>query len=107
MNMSGKRNKTYRVRGIAGDIDRAAVIALLECSLNVSGIILSSLAVVTRPRLAQVATICLTEASERLGGDDRDEWRLTAQPYDLIVDTHFQSFTPLYVPAEDEVGSFE
>ena len=66
--------KAYCIRGIAGDIDKTAVINLLKSSLNVSGIILSSLAIVSRPRIAQVATIHLTEASEKLGGDDRNEW---------------------------------
>lgn len=112
---SGK-TLTYRVRGIPLNVNVTSLHKSLEVLLESQEVLVDSLVPSSNRRQGQVATIRIT-TSAKLSGT-RDEWRiptghtLIAEPNDkseriLVIDTHFQGFTPLYSPASNTEHSLE
>lgn len=94
---------TYRVRGIPHELDRESARTLLSALLKAEVLSVDSLAKSLDRKNEKVATIRLSGRSAKLDGD-RTEWRIPATGLEgssrkhLLVDTHFEGFTPLHDP---------
>ena len=102
---------TFRVRGIPHELDVEGAKTLLCASLELEDLSLDSLASSSDSRKGQVATFRLVQSSAKLDGD-RTEWRVpavgaNARGKQLLVDTHFEGFTPLHDPVGNNVDAFE
>ena len=110
-----RRTLTYRVRGIPLNVDITALQKGLELLLETQDVRVDSLALSSIGRQGQVATIRVTGSAKL--PDTHDEWRIPTGrtlvvdvdtcERTLVIDTHFQGFTPLYSPASDTDHSLE
>ena len=83
---------------------------LLCASLEIEDLSLDSLASSSDSRKGQV-TFRLVQRSAKLDGD-RTEWLVpavgtSARGKQLLVDTHFEGFTPLHDPVGNNADAFE
>ena len=105
-------NITFRVRGIPHGLDIEGVRTLLRASLEAETLSLDSLAASSNRKQEQVATFRLFERSAKLDGE-RTEWLVPAvslkgpREKQLLVDTHFEGFTPLHDPVGNSEDAFE
>ena len=108
------RALTYRARGIPQGLDVEGARTLLCASLEAEVFSLDSLAASSDGKKGRVATFRLSGHSAKLDGD-RTEWLVPAARLDgaggkqLLVDTHFEGFTPLHDPignSEDAIEYF-
>ena len=102
---------TFRVRGIPHGLDVEGTRTLLCASLENEDLSLDSLASSSDSRKGQGATFRLVQRSAKLDGD-RTEWHVpavgaSARGKQLLVDTHFEGFTPLHDPIGDNADTFE
>ena len=106
------RELTLRARGIPHGLDVERAKSLLRVSLEAEVLSLDSLAASSDPKKDQVATFRLFEKSAQLNGD-RTEWLVPAAHSEgasgkqLLVDTHFEGFTPLHDPVGTSEDAFE
>ena len=106
------KNVTFRVRGIPHGLDIEGVRTLLCTSLEAKTLSLDSLAASSNRKQEQVATFRLFERSAKLDGE-RTEWLVPAVSLNgpsekqLVVDTHFEGFTPLHDPVGNCEDAFE
>ena len=108
----GVRELTYRARGIPQGLDVEGARTLLCASLEAEVLSLDSLAASSDGKKGRVATFRLSGHSSKLNGD-RTEWLVPAARLDgaggkqLLVDTHFDGFTPLHDPIGNSEDAFE
>ena len=106
------RKLTFRARGIPQGLDVQGARTLLCKSLEAEVLSLDSLAASSDRKKEQVATFRLSEKSRKLDSE-RTEWlvpavRLEGEPgKQLLVDTHFEGFTPLHDPVGNSEDAFE
>lgn len=106
------RKLTFRVRGIPPGLNVDDAKTLLDASLETEVLSLDSLAASSDRKKEQVATFRLSKKSPKLDGD-RTEWFVPASRSEglsrkqLLVDTHFEGFTPLHDPGGENVDAFE
>ena len=106
------RKLTFRVRGIPHGLDVRGARTLLCASLEAEVLNIDSLAAFSDRKKGQVATFRLSERSARLDSD-RTEWPVPAPRLEgasgkqLLVDTHFEGFTPLHDPIGNSEDAFE
>ena len=106
------RKLTFRARGIPHGLDVEGAKTLLYASLETEVLSLDSLAASLDRKKEQVATFRLSEESAKLV-DDRTEWLVPAARLEgasrkqLLVDTHFEGFTPLHDPVGNSEDAFE
>ena len=103
---------TYRARGIPHGLDVEGARTLLSASLEAEVLSLDSLAASSDGKKGRVATFRLSGRSAKLDGD-RTQWLVPAASLNgaggkqLLVDTHFDGFTPLHDPNGNSEDAFE
>ena len=103
---------TYRARGIPHGLDVEGARTLLCASLEAEVLSLDSLATSSDGKKGRIATFRLSGYSAKLDGD-RTEWLVPAARLEgaggkqLLVDTHFEGFTPLHDPIGNNEDAFE
>ena len=102
---------TFRVRGIPHGLDVEGAKTLLCASLELEDLSIDSLISSSDSRKGEVATFRLVQRSAKLDGN-RTEWRVpamcaSARGKELLVDTHFDGFTPLHDPVGKNGDAFE
>ena len=106
------RKLTYRARGIPHGLDVEGARTLLSASLEAEFLSLDSLAASSDGKKGRIATFRLSSYSAKLDGDGT-EWLVPAARLDgargkqLLVDTHFEGFTPLHDPIGNSEDAFE
>lgn len=93
-------DKTFRLRGIPNEWDRAEVQQRVKEGLGLSGddkIVVRSLSRNSCRHGERVATMELPKSSlTKLGESIQSEWLITAKGHELLLDTHFFGMTPLH-----------
>ena len=103
---------TFRARGIPHGLDVEGARTLLCASLEAEVLSLDSLAASSDRKKGRVATFRLSGYSAKLDGDCT-EWLVPAARLDgaggkqLLIDTHFEGFTPLHDPNGNSEDAFE
>ena len=106
------RGLTYRARGIPHGLDVEGARTLLCASLEAEVLSLDSFATSSDGKKGRVATFRLSGHSVKLDGD-RTEWLVPVARLDgaggkqLLVDTHFEGFTPLHDPIGNSEDAIE
>lgn len=111
-----RKTLTYRVRGIPLSVDITSLHKSLEVLLESQDLHVDSLVPSSIRRQGQVATTRVTTSAKLPG--THDEWRIPTgrtliaesngkRERILVIDTHFQGFTPLYSPASNTEHSLE
>lgn len=99
-----KAPRTYRLRGIAGDINsKEKIPSLLREAWPIpesTNITTHSLATDPARPENKIATVTFSETPKCLPSGDRDWWKSPTN--DLILDTHFFDFTPLHSDADSD-----